>query len=232
MGTVSAPYGTTTPVATSFLFQVVGTPNSTPSLSQQSQNLAPNSLQVLQLDAAIRVSHTSRAQITEHPVEYGSDVTDNARPLPDELQVEGFISGTPLGVQDQFGDNAEFPVNGNPAVKAAFDTLRNLKDTATVIDVVTRLHEYPNMLMQDLEFLESADIGDSLRFTCRMKAVRIISSQTVTPPAAVKHAQGKASQGKKVTAPATPQQETSAAFDLVQAVSGGSPTAAPLNGGG
>lgn len=228
MGTAAAPYGTVTPVPTNFVFQTLPTVASTNIATVSAVNsLQTSAIQVLQLDACIRTVHTSHSEVTRHPVEYGSDLTDNARPTPQELLVEGFVSGTPT---NQPG--VSFPVNGNPAVQFAFYTLRNLQETATVIDVVTRLNDYPNMMIENLEFPEDAELGDSLRFTCKLVAVRIISSQTVTPPAAVKHAQGKASQGPTTTTPATPQVQTSAAFDMVQAYQSGGAQSAPLNTSG
>lgn len=51
----------------------------------------------LLLDASPGRTHTASAQVTEHPVEKGTPATDNIRPLPRKLSIEGMITNTPLG---------------------------------------------------------------------------------------------------------------------------------------
>lgn len=51
----------------------------------------------LLLDASPGRTHTASAQVTEHPVEKGTPATDNIRPLPRKLSIEGFITNTPIG---------------------------------------------------------------------------------------------------------------------------------------
>ncbi len=168
-------------------------------------------LSVLSLDAAITEVHRGENQVTEHPVEQGSDVTDNSRPKPDELKIEGFISGVPVGnasdPNDPFfqGGQTYAPYAGGRA-KAAFDLLRTLRLNSTIFDVVTDLHDYPNMTIAALEFPRDAMTGDSLKFSATLKAIRIVSSQTVAPPTTTTSTGGKVSGGNQATATATPQQ--------------------------
>lgn len=50
----------------------------------------------LLLDASPSRQHAIAAQVTEHPVEKGTPVTDNIRPLPRRITVDGFITNTPI----------------------------------------------------------------------------------------------------------------------------------------
>jgi hypothetical protein len=184
----------------------------------------------LSLDAAITVIHTKDIQITEHPVEQGSDVTDNARPKPDGLQIEGFISGTPFGANvpngfagnytNQPGATTDSSGNAYPSgqtgrAKQAFDLLRQIASNGTVITVSTDIHVYDNMLIESLSFPQDALTGDSLRFSCKLKAVRIVASTTVVPVTKTTIHKGKTKDGKKVAADATTQTNQSAAAKLV-----------------
>lgn len=45
----------------------------------------------------------SDSDVTNHPVETGSDITDNVRMTPDELLLECFISNEPIGVYADLG---------------------------------------------------------------------------------------------------------------------------------
>lgn len=184
---------TAAPIATTFVFQVTGS----------RANADPN-LQVLALDAAPIVTHSSDVEVTDHPVETGSNVSDNARARADTLVLEGFVAEQSIGALSGL----------TPPPQVAFDQLRKLKDNGTVIQVSTRLHLYPNMVIEHLSFPETVDIGGSLRFTCGLRAVRVVSSQTITPPAARISANKKKSDSKKPTTPATPAEMSSAGYRL------------------
>lgn len=51
---------------------------------------------VIEFDATLSEQHTSSAQVTEHPVETGANITDHVRPMLDKVQLEGFITNTPI----------------------------------------------------------------------------------------------------------------------------------------
>jgi len=48
------------------------------------------------LDASVSENHVASAQVTQHQVETGPDVTDHIRPMPQKLTIEGVISNTPI----------------------------------------------------------------------------------------------------------------------------------------
>lgn len=51
---------------------------------------------VITFDAILDELHESVSQVTEHPVETGVDVTDHVRPLPDRLNLVGYVSNQPI----------------------------------------------------------------------------------------------------------------------------------------
>src|SRR5713101_5273233 len=53
-------------------------------------------LDVITIDATLQEVHKADAEVTEHPVELGADITDHVRPKPVELRIEGIISDTPI----------------------------------------------------------------------------------------------------------------------------------------
>jgi len=53
-------------------------------------------LSFVRFDVITTETHESIMAITEHPVEEGTDVVDNARPKPKKLSIEGFISNKPI----------------------------------------------------------------------------------------------------------------------------------------
>lgn len=57
----------------------------------------------LYFDVTISETHESRLAITEHPVENGADVTDNARRELDRITLEVFVSNSPIVDKNGFG---------------------------------------------------------------------------------------------------------------------------------
>ena len=51
---------------------------------------------VLEFDASISETHTDESDVTEHPVEDGSNITDHVRLLPNTFEMSGMITNTPL----------------------------------------------------------------------------------------------------------------------------------------
>lgn len=53
-------------------------------------------VKTVNFDVVSNETHDAAMAITQHPVEDGGDVTDNARPEPRKLSVEGYVSNKPL----------------------------------------------------------------------------------------------------------------------------------------
>lgn len=51
---------------------------------------------VLRFDAILQENHTFKAVATSFPVEKGADITDHIRQEPDEINLEAFITNTPI----------------------------------------------------------------------------------------------------------------------------------------
>lgn len=78
-------------------------------------------LAVIEFDAVTAETHVAQADITEHPVEVGANISDHSRPKLRTVQLEGVITNTPLNettVQDMYpigailGSNLPFTLTG------------------------------------------------------------------------------------------------------------------------
>lgn len=180
----------------------------------------------LHFDVVISEEHTRGAEVTDHTVETGIAITDHVRPLPDLLELEVFVSETPIQSSDaQVGP---LPLQINPAgqqggllsggttalagsaliaagllqspypntitaqvlqfdtehnyVNTCYDTLTRLRNTATIIAVVTPKEVYFNMVIARIEMHRDSSTGTSARFRIEMKEVRLVSSNIVSAP--------------------------------------------------
>lgn len=58
------------------------------------------------VDVSIRESHSATAEVSDHPVEEGSAITDHVRPLPRTIEIEGLVTNHPLELPLSHAGNA------------------------------------------------------------------------------------------------------------------------------
>lgn len=157
-------------------------------------------LDTITLDATISEAHEGEVDVTEHPVEQGADVTDHARPKPDNYMLTGLISDTPLSPgQARRAGVAEGTVKEIPGrSQLVYEQLRTLKDTGKLITVVTGLRTYENMLVTKLSAPRDNKTGDALMFTMGLRQIRIVQNKTTQVVVAIEpKAKKKAKLGKQ-----------------------------------
>jgi hypothetical protein len=139
------------------------------------------------IDATISEEHSSEADVTEHPVEQGSAITDHIRAKPRRLTLNGVISDTPLTALNFDPGTTDRPVQ-------AWQELKRIQEQAELVDVVTSLESYYNMALESLSCTRDAQKGQALHFTASLREVIKADAQTVaapTSPAAKPKALGK-----------------------------------------
>ena len=131
--------------------------------------------QSLIIDCVLTEETIFTSEVTDYPVESGGNISDNIRPLPIKLSLEGIISTVPL-----------HPVSvdrGNDAGVADLDAyiflldVRNKKETITVH--TPRSNRLPGMAIEDFTIHGSAEWGTSLRFSLRLKQIETIKNERV-----------------------------------------------------
>lgn len=132
------------------------------------------------IDCSISENHSFESDITDYPVESGSNVSDNIRPLPIQIEIEGLVSNTPIGpmvniraLSSQFGSFLDL---GTKPAEDAYELFMQIRDAREPITIQTSLRTYDNMAMQSLS-IPKGDHQDALRFTAKFK--QIISVENV-----------------------------------------------------
>lgn len=75
------------------------------------------------LDATVQQTHTIASEVTDHPVELGVNLTDHIRPLPDQVNIRGIITDTPMLLPADFAEGSK-PVDVK--VKAPVQTIGSI----------------------------------------------------------------------------------------------------------
>lgn len=174
---------------------------------------------IVTLDASVLETHTGVNEVTDHPVEEGTNIVDHVRSKPDELRIEGLIVNTPFSATSEarpvtIGNVTFLSKSQADKTRAgqAYKDLIDAKENATLLKVVTSLRTYEDMVIERLEVPRDARNGNALKFTATLKHVRTAVLQTakVIPST-------KISKGKVAPKTAKPEQETSILFDVKEA---------------
>lgn len=156
----------------------------------------------LQLDATIRESHSYVNQISEFPVESGSEINDHIRLEPDEITMEGLVTNTPINIFQ--ANNAEVITNiaggvtiknerksnEDNAAQLAFEKLLEISGRKTsgenitpqIVTVVTGLRVYTDMAMLRFDSVRDRNTGVALGFTASLRKIVFVDSETVEIP--------------------------------------------------
>lgn len=158
----------------------------------------------LMIDAALSEEHTYDSEVTQFPVEDGSDITDNIRILPKTVKIEGVVSNWPIGraLSERAGTIALSQAGLIDPMTPAQEVLRGLleiRDQRDTITITTSLGLYENMVMESLTVPRAADVGDALKFSATFRQVFIVTNKRVR--VAVPRGKRKRKGGNKTASP-------------------------------
>lgn len=121
---------------------------------------------VLEFDADLTISeqHRRNADVTDHPIEDGSVISDHVITNPERLTLNGFVTDSQLII---LGSN-------QGRTQDAFDALDTLWRRAEPVNVVTTRKIYQNMIITQLQLPHNAP--DSMRFSIDMRSIQIVES--------------------------------------------------------
>lgn len=146
------------------------------------------SVGLVEFDATLSETHRKTNEVTAHPVEAGVDVVDHIRPLPEEVEINGVVSDTPLVFLASL--RAPSPIKGaltRPSDRAdtAYAELEAIMANAELVEVITRLREYEDMAITDMTIERDASTGNVLNASLSLRQVMTVETQTVAAPVPV-----------------------------------------------
>lgn len=121
----------------------------------------------LAFDATLTEQHTSDAEITEHPVETGANISDHVRSKPDRLQMDAILSNSPLTGNAEAG-----------RAENLYEQLRLLKESATLLTVLTSLRTYESMAIESLGVPRTAKEAGAVHVNVTLKQIRLVTNKS------------------------------------------------------
>lgn len=165
---------------------------------------------LVQFDASLSETHARQCEITDHPVEEGSTISDHIRRLPETLEVNGVVSNHPIVFLASLNSPSPITNGLTPATaraELAYSTLRKLMDDGELVTVVTSLWEYENMAITSMSVARDVNTGNVLNCSLSLREIIIAKTKTVDAPEPSNVGQkGAKDVGKKVPGAATAAQ--------------------------
>lgn len=181
-------------------------------------------------DASLSEQHTLEAEVTQHPVETGSPISDHYRVLPQKIVINGIVSDSPMPAdhigglftsRDGLVSTANKLITGKSRVDEAYDSLRKKMDESSLLDVVTTLKTYENMAITSLAIERDASSGNILNSTISLQEIKIVEvSDTPIPKAPAKKALTKKGPQGETPADKSEVQKVTTFRGLVKAAGG------------
>lgn len=138
---------------------------------------APRAIEFIIPDCVIEERHSDRLQITQHPVEVGSNISDHAFMLPVEVSLRYGFTNSIL---------ASIAAGAFDTTKAVYEQLQRLQKSRVPFQIVTGKRVYQNMLLTELEVSTDVRTENALMVEAHCQQVIIVSTSaaTITPASA------------------------------------------------
>jgi len=141
------------------------------------------SLETIAFDASLQETHAFSAQVTDFPVEEGTNISDHIRARPIELRIEAFISNNPL-LNQGLNQTSSGGVNGSqrPARTSRnsiqeLAKLQQLMDEGVAVTIFTGFKQYDNMALQSLEVPRDSTVTKGFMVSLHFKQIQTVQSK-------------------------------------------------------
>lgn len=151
---------------------------------------SPGRIGKLTLDATLSERHAYANDITSFPIESGSSISDHVIQMPEEVEIEGFVTNTPIefmsGLRSGRVDNVAsaylvlLDIAGYKYPNEIYykNKLEKISDSDSkgyeLIDILTSLRLYDNMGLIRLDIPRDAKTGDVVKFTASFRRVKLV----------------------------------------------------------
>jgi len=140
----------------------------------------------IQLDAVISESHVNEVSLTNNPVEFGAEITDNAVVQPKQINILAEVSDTPLGVAalgqivdlvtGLFGTSTSENITRS---NAAYNAVIQLQEEREPIEIQTKLRLYTDMIITNVGVQQDKNTSRIVRMSIDLQQVIITESEIV-----------------------------------------------------
>jgi len=159
---------------------------------------------LIAIDCVQEENHSMASEVTEYEIESGAYISDFILNKNKTITITGLISDDPIEVV-QTGlfsrtltpllPNAlksklpYSPFGKNKPSKEIFDKLEEIHNEKIMVNLITGLKEYKNMVMTRLDIPRDRTTVRSLKFTAKFIQVRFVVSEMIYAPATMRRSE-------------------------------------------
>jgi hypothetical protein len=156
------------------------------------------------IDCAKFEDHNLESDVTEDPVESGSQMTHHVRALPARVSLECWVSDTPLGELVQARASSALltaAATGSLPLPSeeAYARLELIHKRREPVTIETNLKRYDNMVLRSLSVPIDVGTGDALMFRAEFVEVEIKTNERTVVRVAVPRGKSKVNRGHKAS---------------------------------
>jgi hypothetical protein len=155
---------------------------------------------LVKLDASLFQSHKYKNKATAYPVESGMDITDHVRQEPEQFEIEGLVTNSPVSFFPLLTDFKTIVNGGKDRVMTAYEALLlicgrkmvkmpemsgnliniTIETKPKIVDIQTNLRVFNDMIIEDLSFDFDNKTGDALPFKASARRIRRVTTRQAT----------------------------------------------------
>jgi hypothetical protein len=140
---------------------------------------------ILVADATLEESHQDEMEITDHPVEYGTTISDHCFRRPSVVTLlYGFSLSTLNGLLSPLATGALVPGMPSNRLNSIYATLLALQQNRTLFSVYTGRRAYPYVLLKSIALVTDRDTENAMMVKAVCREILFVTTQ-VTPGLAV-----------------------------------------------
>jgi len=138
----------------------------------------------ISIDATVQQEHKLASEVSDNPVEDGSNIVDHVNLLPFQLTLNGVITDSPI----KFGVFSSV-VNAGQTIATlfgqtrrsieAYQQLEKLWESRVPLTIITSLKEYKDMIIESLSVPRTAQTGNAIHFTISFRQIKRVNSVVV-----------------------------------------------------
>jgi hypothetical protein len=133
-------------------------------------------------DAVIRTNHRLSQYVTEHPIQSGANISDHSFQLPIEITLEIGMSDVMSSYKEtqwgeSFSPDATETAPFYSRSVTAFEKLKEWKDNGISLVVKTRLEEYENFVIKNIDVLDDVATRYGLKAEVTFKQIFVVETE-------------------------------------------------------
>lgn len=144
----------------------------------------------IELSVTVRESHDQTADITDVPIENGSNISDHRHVKAPTLSLDGIISDAATTSTAEIDGRGRVVRRPNPKINSgltaeeAYTDLVRLFNTAATFEVLTNVQLYKNMHFVRLSRERDKSTDSTVAFTAELRQIETVTSATASAPVA------------------------------------------------